>query len=169
MSNIEANVRRNHGGCLCHLSAPLTSTAPYNLRLWRLRNVLVSRYIHPVSTTDWHWMDWVNSPHKSQWRGALIFSLICARINGWVSNREAGDLIRYHAHCDVIVMNTCAYRVEPIFLINVLALNTCTHLSHNFNDIQPNRLAWICNQVSVTPIFVQYWYSGAVSMGSIAR
>ena len=24
----------------------------------------------------------VNSPHKGQWRGALIFSLICARING---------------------------------------------------------------------------------------
>ena len=27
-----------------------------------------------------------NSPHKGQWRGALIFSLICARINGWVNN-----------------------------------------------------------------------------------
>ena len=28
----------------------------------------------------------VNSPHKGQWRGALMFSLICARINGWVNN-----------------------------------------------------------------------------------
>ena len=26
----------------------------------------------------------VNSPHKGQWHGALIFSLICAWINGWV-------------------------------------------------------------------------------------
>ena len=26
----------------------------------------------------------VNSPHKGQWRGALMFSLIYARINGWV-------------------------------------------------------------------------------------
>ena len=26
----------------------------------------------------------VNSPHKGQWRGALMFSLICTRINGWV-------------------------------------------------------------------------------------
>ena len=34
----------------------------------------------------------VNSPHKGQWRGALMFSLICAWINGWVNNREAGDL-----------------------------------------------------------------------------
>ena len=35
----------------------------------------------------------VNSPHKGQWRGSLMFSLICAWINGWVNNREAGDLI----------------------------------------------------------------------------
>ena len=25
-------------------------------------------------------------------------------INGWVNNREAGDLRRYRAHCDVTVM-----------------------------------------------------------------
>ena len=36
----------------------------------------------------------VNSPHKGQWRGALMFTLICAQINGWVNNREAGDLRR---------------------------------------------------------------------------
>ena len=33
----------------------------------------------------------VNSPHKGQSRGALMFSLICVWINGWVNNREAGD------------------------------------------------------------------------------
>ena len=46
----------------------------------------------------------VNSPHKGQWRGALMFSLIYARINGWVNNREAGDLRRHRAHYDVMVM-----------------------------------------------------------------
>ena len=46
----------------------------------------------------------VNSPHKGQWRGALMFTLIYARINGWVNKREAGDLGRNRAHCDVIVM-----------------------------------------------------------------
>ena len=46
----------------------------------------------------------VNSPHKGQWRGALMFSLICVWINDWVNNREAGDLRRYRAHYDVIVM-----------------------------------------------------------------
>ena len=46
----------------------------------------------------------VNSPHKGQWHGALMFSFICVRINGWVNNREVGDLRRYRAHYDVIVM-----------------------------------------------------------------
>ena len=42
--------------------------------------------------------------HKGQWRGALMFSVICVWINGWENNREAGDLRRYRAHYDVIVM-----------------------------------------------------------------
>ena len=41
---------------------------------------------------------------KSQWRGALIFSLLCVWINGWVKNRKAGDLRRYRSHYDVTVM-----------------------------------------------------------------
>ena len=52
----------------------------------------------------------LNSPHKGQWRGALMFSLICARINNWVNNREACDLRRHRGHYDV----------------NVLVLITCT-------------------------------------------
>ena len=48
----------------------------------------------------------VNSPHKGQWRRALMFSLICVWINAWVNNREAGDLRRYRAHYDVIVMSS---------------------------------------------------------------
>ena len=47
----------------------------------------------------------VNSPHKGQWRGALVFSLIYVWINGWVNNGEAGDLRRYRAHYDVIIMD----------------------------------------------------------------
>ena len=62
----------------------------------------------------------VNSPHKGQWRGALIYSLIWAWINGWVN--EAGDLRRNRAHYDVIVMEmaklciicteTCAFQCQ---------------------------------------------------------
>ena len=46
----------------------------------------------------------VNSLHKGQWRGALMFSLICAWINDWVNNRGAGDLRSHSAHYDVTVM-----------------------------------------------------------------
>ena len=53
----------------------------------------------------------VNSPQKGQWRGGLMFSLICAWINGWLNNRDAGDLRRHRAHCDVIVI-----RYHYIFL-----------------------------------------------------
>ena len=44
----------------------------------------------------------VNSPHKGQWRGALVFSLTSAWTNGWVNSRGAGDLRRNCAHYDVI-------------------------------------------------------------------
>ena len=46
----------------------------------------------------------VNSPHKGQWRGTLMFSLTYAWIRGWVNYREAGDLRRHQAHYDLIVM-----------------------------------------------------------------
>ena len=47
----------------------------------------------------------VNYPHKGQWRGALMFSLVCAWINGRLNNREVGDSRRQRSHYDVIVMN----------------------------------------------------------------
>ena len=46
----------------------------------------------------------VNSPRKVQWRRALMFSLICAKMTGWVNNRKAGDLRRHRAHYDGTVM-----------------------------------------------------------------
>ena len=44
----------------------------------------------------------VNSLHKGQWRRALMFSFIYARINDWVNNPEAGDLRRQRGHYDVV-------------------------------------------------------------------
>ena len=46
----------------------------------------------------------VDSPHKGQWRGALMFSFIT---NGWADFRDAGDLRRHDAHYDVIAMAKC--------------------------------------------------------------
>ena len=39
----------------------------------------------------------------------LWFFFICPWMNGWVNNREAGDLTRHCAHYDVIVMHKCRY------------------------------------------------------------
>ena len=46
----------------------------------------------------------VHSPHKGQRHGALVFPLICAWINGWANNREAGDLRCRRVPNDVIVI-----------------------------------------------------------------
>ena len=46
----------------------------------------------------------VDSPHKVQWREALMFSLICAETNSWANNPDAGDLRRHRANHDVTVM-----------------------------------------------------------------
>ena len=54
-----------------------------------------------------------DSQHKGQWRGALMSSVICAWINGWVNNCEAGDLRRHCAHYDVIVLyNSHTYQIH---------------------------------------------------------
>ena len=45
----------------------------------------------------------VNSPHKGQWCGALMFSLISTWTNRWVNNRDAADLRCHWAHHDVTV------------------------------------------------------------------
>ena len=51
-----------------------------------------------------HYWPFVRGIHRSQWHGALMFSLISTWINGWVNNREAGDLRCLHVHYDIIAM-----------------------------------------------------------------
>ena len=46
----------------------------------------------------------VNSPHKGQWRGALIFSLIHTWTNGCINNCYVGYLRVQRAYYDVTVM-----------------------------------------------------------------
>ena len=46
----------------------------------------------------------VDSPHRGQWRGALMFSLIRAWKSSWANNRDVNDLIHRRAHDDVAVM-----------------------------------------------------------------
>ena len=69
----------------------------------------------------------VNSPHKGQWRGALMFSLICAWRNGWVNNHESGNLRHHLAHYDVIVM--------LVLLWCALVLVDFTHTLEKHDDV----------------------------------
>ena len=80
----------------------------------------------------------VNSPHKGQWRGALMFSLIWAWINGWVNNRKAGDLRHHRVHCDVIVM--CCFDLVVVW---------CDLLNHLLQDSFTGTgiisiITWLC-------------------------
>ena len=63
----------------------------------------------------------VNSLHKGHWRGALMFSMVWARINGWVNDREIGDLRRHYAHYDVTVITvwfiSCMWRCHIQLII----------------------------------------------------
>ena len=90
----------------------------------------------------------VNSPHKGPLRGALMFSLICVWINGWVNNGDAGDLRRYRAHYDVTVMTDNF----PRAIFNLPS--TCVGHHHgqiltilaNFPSIQTMRIAMRATQ-----------------------
>ena len=47
----------------------------------------------------------VHSPHKGQWHGVLMLSLICGWTNVWTNNRYAGDLRRHRAHYNINIIN----------------------------------------------------------------
>ena len=60
----------------------------------------------------------VDSPHKGKWCGALMFSLICAWINDWANNQDAGDLRRHRTHYDGycnVIFNTRSVMLKPMF------------------------------------------------------
>ena len=59
----------------------------------------------------------VNSPHKGQWRAALIFSLICTWLKDWVNSREAGDLRHRRSLYDVTVMQKWLFSGLPLWQI----------------------------------------------------
>ena len=103
----------------------------------------------------------VNSPHKGQWRGALIFFLICVWINGWVNNREAGDLRRYRAHYDVSVMFQCC----PLWSAVVQHLwevrNNTSHRSGN-SGIYANSKQSLLN--GMFSCFLAYHFKGLLEM-----
>ena len=59
---------------------------------------LVTGHLYGEFTGHW-WIPLTKAGDRD-----LMFSMICAWINGCVNNREAGDLRRHFAHYDVTVM-----------------------------------------------------------------
>ena len=57
----------------------------------------------------------LNSPLKGQWRGALKFSFIRVWTNGWINNRNAGDLGLHHTH----------YDTERVSFVYIHTYSTC--------------------------------------------
>ena len=53
----------------------------------------------------------VNSPHKDQWHGALLSSLISAWTNDYVNNIDAGDLRCHRIYHDVTVIRSLQIRL----------------------------------------------------------
>ena len=93
----------------------------------------------------------VNSPHKGQWRGASMFSLICACINGWLNNHEAGDLRRHreYKYCVLDIYST----IMEKNLKNNSQLSKCS-VWKEFNGAQRSVLSQVTNPgTSPTP-----WY-----------
>ena len=103
----------------------------------------------------------VNSPHKSQWRGVFMFSLICVWPNGWISNGEAGDLRRHRAHYDVTVMIELGY---------VCACGCPLHVTSNlFNNLfRLKRNIKALHRIHQWPVYPQNGqYCGNVFLSSL--
>ena len=94
-----------------------------------MRDIMTSRNgnIFPVTG---HLCGEFTGPRKGQWRGALMFSLICVWINGSVNNREAGDLRHHRAHYDVIVMIYFKSCVSNWLTKNRVVLRYCGIVAH---------------------------------------
>ena len=97
----------------------------------------------------------VNSPHKDKWHRALMFSLLCARINGWANNGDTGDLRRHLAHYDVIVMYfdrstrrllpfVYLWTSLPFYICSCMPTTTSVHKSDI--DLDQHRFSHYLNQ-----------------------
>ena len=107
----------------------------------------------------------VNSPHKGQWRGALMFSLICAWINDWVNNREAGDWRCHRGHYDVNVINKTvllSWYGPAVSLVAGVLFLSCDVKNTKFNLFLYHYITWMdCSQhVSIMElVFSQLWFN----------
>ena len=68
---------------LCHIL--VYTIDPFDVETEIFMMTSANGNIFQVTSPLWTGNRWISS-HKGQWRTALMFSLICAWINGWVNN-----------------------------------------------------------------------------------
>ena len=91
------------------------------------------RYWSFVREFTGHW--WLTSTKASDAELLFIYFLICAEINGWVKNRDAGDLRCRLAHYDVTVMWRTDISLKWIVCFCCLA-NCCITGLYDLNYIK---------------------------------
>ena len=113
---------------------------------------------------------------------ALMFSFICAWINSWVNNREAGDLRRNRAHYDVTVMvrvvHSCLRASDVVIwsrgrlmLYHSACIEEC-HLSRRFYYHGLTKfMAWKSNYVNcfVSDVIIYIYHTPCNFHGGLVK
>ena len=84
-------------------------------------------------------------PHKGQSRGALMFSLMCTWMNGWVNNHEAGDLRCHRTRYEVTVMyrNINTLQLQDHLLTKLLLLVASKVVKMTTYALDRDKILWI--------------------------
>ena len=98
----------------------------------------------------------VNSPHKGQWRGALMFSLICVWIKDWVKivRLVIWDAIAPIMQCELIKNSTCCFENVWFTCEFLLCQYVYPSIQNVWNDIPSIRTQ---QRVTMLYNFPQYY------------
>ena len=123
----------------------------------------------------------VDSPHKGQWCGAFVFSLICTLTNGWINNQDPGDLRLHHTYYDISVMKfigppirsrcfTASLHLFPCFSIKtvflgrrIITIKIWWSLSSMGKDCNCHHHIRVWYMTKIQIYFHVYWYKFIVT------
>ena len=86
--------------------------------------------------------------HKGQWRGALMFPLVCSWTNSWVNDIDASDLRRHRAHYDIIVLSI---RLKSAVIAKTWANNHDSNTSCHMIGMRPSMENCIFHRAPLKP------------------
>ena len=124
--------------------------------------------------------EFTDSPHKGQWREALMFSSICAWTNDWANNQDAGDLRRHRIHYDVTVMANAIFialiqswtkhlSLKPGFCYSNPITNVLNYLKREVS-ISLKWRPYIIAEMLQVPGWMMYWHCEfCIYIGMVAK